>query len=74
MSFSAAETDMKNFGNNMLLNTGGLLLFNKVLAQYIVNPGDSETIKILKSAALLSSIEQIKSMAQSLGYDLRVFK
>ena len=54
MSFPL-EGDMKSMANNMLLNTGSLYLFNAVLAPYVINDNESEILKTLKAAGLITA-------------------
>ena len=65
---------MKSMANNMLLNTGSLYLFNAVLAPYIINDNESEILKTLKAAGLITAIEEGKAILQRAGYDIRLFK
>ena len=67
-------SDIKEIGNNMAVNAGALILFNKVVAPYIVADSDSETIKMLKAAGLITAIEELKKILARSGYDLRLFK
>ena len=75
MSFiQSAEGDFKTIANNMMLNAGSLILFDKVLSQYVVSNNDSDLIKTLKAAGLVTCIEEVKAVLARAGYDIRIFK
>ena len=45
----------------MALNAGALILFNKVVAPYVVADWDSDTIKMLKAAGLITGHRRVEN-------------
>ena len=75
MSFiGGVEADGKTMANNFITNAGALVLFQKVIAPYVVKEGDSEIVRTLKAAGVLTAIEEFKAWALRAGLDLRLFK
>ena len=71
---SGFEQDGKSVANNFILNLVSLVLFQKVIAPYVTSPEDSDVIKMLKAAGVVTGIEELKAILACAGYDLRVFK
>jgi len=61
MSFvRGIESDSKSIANDYITNLVALGLYNKFLAQYVVNTNDSALISTAKAAAVVIGLEEGK--------------
>ena len=70
----ASGNDFKSIGNNYVLNAGALYIFDTFLAPYVVDEQSGPIKRVLMSAGLITSIEELKRILKRAGYDLRLFK
>ncbi len=60
--------------NDLVLNSIALFLYSKTLQGYVVNEADSELFRILKSAGVVTGLDQLKGYLVSQGYSLTIFR
>jgi len=76
MSFvRGIESDSKSIANDYITNLVALGLYNKFLAQYVVNGNDSALLSTAKAAAVVTGLEESKRIINNqFGYNLNMFK
>jgi len=76
MSFvRGIESDSKSIANDYVTNLVALGLYNKFLAQYVVNSGDSALLSTAKAAFVMTGLEESKSILNNqFSYTLNLFK
>ena len=70
---SSVEGDLKSFANNMLVNTAGMLTWQK-LVQPLLPPAQNEYVNLLIAAGVITSIEEIKALLTRMGFNLNIMK
>ena len=60
--------------NQFITNFGALYAYQKVLAPYIGSDQDSEMVALLKSAGVVTAIEELKRVLENHGVNLDLFK
>ena len=74
MSFvGQVESDGKTIVNNMIVNTAGILLYNKVIAG-LLPKSQSEIVNTLYAAGIVTTIEEFKMIMARAGYSLNLKK
>ena len=71
--FGSLEHDGKAVVNNMITNAGAMFLYEKFLKQYVAQEGDSELLNILKTAGVITGVEELKAILARAGYNLALF-
>ena len=72
MSFvGQVESDGKTIVNNIIVNTAGILLYNKVIAG-LLPKSQSEIVNTLYAAGIVKTIEEFKSIMGRAGYNLNL--
>ena len=73
MSFiGQIEGDGKSVINNMVTNAAAMLLYNKVLSEFLPKT-DNEFLQILMSAGVITTVEEVKAVLARAGYNLNIF-
>ena len=70
---SSVEGDLKSFANNLLVNTVGIAVWQKLLMPLVLE-SQNEYIKILLAAGVVTSIEQVKAMLTHMGFNLNIMQ
>ena len=65
------KSEGKTIVNNMIVNTAGILLYNKVIAG-ILPKGQSEIVNTLYAAGSVTTIEEFKMIMGLAGYNLNL--
>ena len=65
--------DLKQIGNDALLNIATLELYQRFLAEHISSPSDSNFSNAIKIGLVLTGVEEFKRWAQRQGISLSVF-
>ena len=70
---SSVEGDLKSFANNMLVNTAGMIAWQKVV-QPLLPPTQNEYANLLIAAGVITSIEEIKALLTRMGFNLNIMQ
>ena len=74
MSFiSNVEGDGKSIINNMITNTGAMLLWQKVISDFVPK-SESEYINLLIAAGWITTVEELKAILRRAGFNLDLFQ
>ena len=66
-------TDIRQIGNDALLNIVTLELYQRFLAEHFSSPGDSNFVNAAKMGLVLTGVEEFKRWAQRQGFNLSIF-
>lgn len=65
--------DLKRIGNDIVLDVGGLVLFQKFIAERISSQNDSGTVAAIKMGCFLAVLEEFKRWAARQDINLNIF-
>ena len=70
---SSVEGDLKSIANNMLVNTAGIAVWQK-LVMLLVPETQNEYVKMLMAVGVVTSIEEIKALLTRMGFNLNIMQ
>ena len=72
-TMSSVEGDLKSMVNNMLVNTAGIVVWQK-LVMPLVPETQNEYVKILIASGVVTSIEECKALLTRMGFNLNIMQ
>ena len=70
---SSVEGDLKSMVNNMLVNTAGIVIWQK-LVMPLVPETQNEYVKMLMAAGVVTSIEEAKALLTCMCFNLNIMQ
>ena len=70
---SSVEGDLKSVVNNMVLNTVGIAVWQKLVQPLVPEP-KNEYITILMAAGVVTGIEEAKALLTRMGFNLNLMQ
>ena len=65
--------DLKQIGNDIVLDVGGLVVYQRFLAEHLSSPNDSGTVAAIKMGCYLAVLEEFKRWAARQDIHLNIF-
>ena len=70
---SSVEGDFKSIVNNMVVNTAGIAVWQKLVQPLVPEP-KNEYITILIAASVVTGIEEAKALLTRMGFNLNLMQ